>query len=147
MLHRGPRASLRVAKVAVSPKQTVGKASAVSDFRKMSAIQLLKYGLTEKLWKKKGWLFNLLQKEGLLNGSKQSRKEFCWQYYKSQMLYIDAMREAKDDEDFDPRRSDHATGKDGRFIKKKQGTDKPKNPLTVTYLCYAFDVPYATFKR
>jgi hypothetical protein len=45
------------------------------------------------------------------------------------MLYIEAMREAKDDEDFDPRRSDHAIGKDGRFIKKKQGTDKPKTPL------------------
>ncbi len=57
------------------------------------------------------------------------------------------MREAKDDEEFDPRRSDHTVGKDGRFIKSKKGTDKPKHSLTVTYLCYAFGVPYATFKR
>jgi hypothetical protein len=53
----------------------------------------------------------------------------------------------KEDEEFDPRRSDHTIGKDGRFIKSKKGTDKPKNPITVTYLCYAFGVPYATFKR
>jgi hypothetical protein len=32
-------------------------------------------------------------------------------------------------------------------VTSKKGTDKPKNPLTVTYLCFAFDVPYATFKR
>jgi hypothetical protein len=24
---------------------------------------------------------------------------------------------------------------------------KPKNPLTVTYLCFAFDISYASFKR
>ncbi len=57
------------------------------------------------------------------------------------------MKLIKEDEEFDPRRSDHTIGKDGRFIKSKKGTDKPKNPITVTYLCYAFGVPYATFKR
>jgi hypothetical protein len=62
-------------------------------------------------------------------------------------LYIEALQEAKDDVDFDPRRSDHVTGKDGKFMKKKNATLKPKNPLTVTYLCFAFDIPYATFKR
>ncbi len=147
MPHRGPRASLRKAKVALPPKKTVENISTVSEFRRMSAIQILKYGLSQNLWKKKGWLFELLKSEGILDGSKQSRKDFCWQYYKSQMLYIEAMREAKEDEEFDPRRSDHVMGKDGRFIKSKKGTDKPKNPMTVTYLCYAFDVPYATFKR
>jgi hypothetical protein len=147
MPHRGPRASLRKAKVAVSPKTLVDNVSSVSEFRRMSAIQILKYGLSQNLWKKKGWLFELLKTEGVLDGSKQSRKEFCWQYYKSQMLYIEAMRDAKEDEEFDPRRSDYIIGKDGRFIKSKKGTDKPKNPLTVTYLCNAFGVPYATFKR
>jgi hypothetical protein len=63
------------------------------------------------------------------------------------MLYIEAMQDAKQDCDFDPRRSDHKTGKDGKFVKVKHGTSKPKNPLTVTYLCFAFDVPYASFKR
>jgi hypothetical protein len=62
------------------------------------------------------------------------------------VLYIEALQEAKEDSEFDPRRNDHKTGKDGRFVSKK-GTDKPKNPLTVTYLCFAFDVPNATFKR
>jgi hypothetical protein len=81
----------------------------------MSAIQILKYGLNEHLWKKKGWLFDLLQREGIVDGTKQSRKEHCWAYYKSQMLYIEAMQEAKDDPKFDPRRQDHKTGKDGKF--------------------------------
>jgi hypothetical protein len=84
----------------------------------------------------------------IVDGSKQSRKEFCWQYYKSQMLYIEAMQEAKNDSEYDPRiRNDHITGKDGRFTKKRNATTKPKNPLTVQYLCYAFEIPYATFKR
>ncbi len=113
----------------------------------MSAIQILKFGLTENLWKKKGWLFDLLKREGMVAGSKQSRKEHCWQYYKSQVLYIEAMQETKGDTTFDPRRSDHKTGKDGKFESIKKGTTKPKNALTVTYLCFAFDVPYATFKR
>lgn len=147
MPHRGPRASLRQQKKpAASPAKEKGSGSQ-SDFRKMSAIQILKFGLTSNLWKKKGWLFDLLHREGLLDATKQSRKDACWSYYKSQQLYIEALQEAKDDVDFDPRRSDHLTGKDGKFMKKKNATLKPKNPLTVTYLCFAFDIPYATFKR
>jgi hypothetical protein len=155
MPHRGPRASLRQAqgkdKVKGASDTVVGtevaaNASNVNDYRKMSAIQILKSGLHGNSWKKKGWLFDLLKREGLTDGSKCSRKELCWSYYKSQMLYIEALQEAKADSEFDPRRNDHKTGKDGRFVSKK-GTDKPKNPLTVTYLCFAFDVPYATFKR
>jgi hypothetical protein len=57
------------------------------------------------------------------------------------------MKEARNDEDYDPRRNEHVTGKDGRFTKKKNATTKPKNPLTVLYLCFAFAIPYATFKR
>jgi hypothetical protein len=45
------------------------------------------------------------------------------------------------------RRSDYKTGKDGKFLSAKKGTVKPKKALTVTYLFFAFDVPYATFKR
>jgi hypothetical protein len=118
-----------------------------STFRTMSAIQILKHGLTTNLWKTKGWLFDRLVYEGMAEGTKQSRKETCWSYYKSQILYIEAMQETKDDSTFDPRRSDHKTGKDGKFIRVKRGTVKPKNALTVTYLCFAFNVPYATFKR
>ena len=146
MPHRGPRASLRASKH-VAVEQAENNDTVVSKFRTMSAIQILKYGLKENLWKRKGWLFDLLHREGIVDGSRQSRKETTWAYYKSQMLYIEAMQEAKDDTTFDPRRQDHKTGKDGKFIKVKKGTVKPKNALTVTYLCFAFDVPYATFKR
>jgi hypothetical protein len=69
----------------------------------MSAIQILKHGLATNLWKKKqGWLFDLLREEGIVNGIKQSRKETCWGYFKSQQLYIEAIQEAKNDPDFDP---------------------------------------------
>ena len=57
------------------------------------------------------------------------------------------MQDAKNDPKFDPRRQDHKTGKNGQFIKLKKGTVKPKNPLTVQYLCFAFNVPWSTFKR
>ena len=149
MPHRGPRASLRKAAVAVSvePAKQNTNMQEASKFRSMSAVQILKYGLKENLWKKKGWLFSLLHCEGIVDGSRQSRKETFWSYYKSQMLYIEAMQEAKNDETYDPRRQDHKTGKDGKFVKVKKGTVKPKNALTVTFLCFAFDVPYATFKR
>ncbi len=87
-------------------------------------------------------------KKGLLTDTKQCKKEKCWGDYKSQQLYIDAMREAKEDPEFDPRRTHLKIGKDGQF--KKIGTSKvfvPTNPLTVQYLCHAYDIPYATFKR
>ena len=103
--------------------------------------------LVNKSVEKKGWLFDLLHREGIIDGSKRSRKESCWSYYKSQQLYIEAVQEAKDDCNFDPRRSEHVTGKDGRFMQISKGTTKPKNALTVTYMCFAFAVPYATFKR
>jgi hypothetical protein len=145
MPHRGVRASLRIAK---TPAPVVEPASdSCTELRKMSAIQILKHGLASNLWKKQGWLSNMLVAEGLLDGTKQSRKELCWNYYKSQLLYIEAMQDAKNDPSFDPRRSEHQTGKDGKFVKQKNASAMPKNPLTVQYLCNAFDVPYATFKR
>lgn len=83
-----------------------------------------------------------------MDGSKQSKKERCWSDYKSQTLYIEAMQEAKDDTTFDPRRNDHAKSKkDGRFKMTRRGEFVPKNPLTALYLCHAYNVPYATFKR
>jgi hypothetical protein len=133
MPHRGPHASLRPARNAAAEGIAKSKTSTVSKFSSMSAIQILKFGLAEGLWKRKGWLYQLLQREGIADGSKQQQKEVCWQYYKSQMLYIEVIQDAKDDTTFDPR--------------SNKGTVKPKNALTVTYLCFAFDVPYATFKR
>jgi hypothetical protein len=147
MPHRGSRASLRTVKSTTIHAVEDATDKMKSKFRSMSAIQILKYGLNENLWKKQGWLFDLLQREGIVDGTKQSRKEHCWSYYKSQMLYIEALQEAKNDPKFDPRRQDHKTGKDGKFVKVKKGTVKPKNPLTVQYLCFAFDVPWSTFKR
>jgi hypothetical protein len=147
MPHRGPRASLRQAKVAAPVIPEISIEKPVLDFRRMSAIQILKHGRSTHLWKKEGWLHDLLKGQGMVDGSKQSRKDLCWSYYKSQQLYMEAMQEARNDLDYDPRRNEHVTGKDGRFKRKKNATTKPTNPLTGLYLCYAFAIPYATFKR
>jgi hypothetical protein len=147
MPHRAAKPTLR-SKTPSSPKDRVSASvSVTSEYRQMSAIQILKHGLTSNLWKKEGWLFDLLQNEGMVDGTKQSRKEMCWSYFKSQQIYIEAMQDARNEPDFDPRRSLHQTGKDGRFMKKKNASTKPKNPLTIQYLCFAFAIPYATFKR
>jgi hypothetical protein len=146
MPHRGSHASLRTVKSNTIHEVEDATDKMKSKFRSMSAIQILKYGLNENLWKKQGWLFDLFQREGIVDGTKQSRKEHCWSYYKSQMLYIEAMQEAKNDPKFDPRRQDQKIGKYGKFVKVKEGTVKPKNPLTIQYLCFAFDVPWSTFK-
>jgi hypothetical protein len=80
--------------------------------------------------------------------TKQCKKEKCWADYKAQQLYIDAMREAKEDPEFDSRRTHLVIGKDGQYKKISQSIKVvPKNPLTVQYLCYAYDIPYPTFKR
>ena len=86
MPHRGARASLRPAKNKTVEEISKANTNSVSKFSSMSDIQILKYGLAEGLWKKKGWLYLLLEREGIADGSKQKRKELCWQYYKSQML-------------------------------------------------------------
>ena len=147
MPHRGPRASLRQAKAPAPAIPESSSEKPVLDLRRMSAIQILKHGLSTHLWKKEGWLHDLLMAQGIVDGSKRSRKDLCWSYYKSQQLYIEAMQEARNEPDYDPRRNEHVTGKDGRFTRKKNATTKPKNPLTVLYLCYAFAIPYASFKR
>ncbi len=122
MPHRGPRASLRQAKAVPQVDRAPSPKNTSNNFRTMSHVQILKYDLTTNLWKKKGWLFELLHKEGIVDGTRQSRKEHCWSYYKSQMLYIEAMQDAKQDADFDPKRSDHKMGKGGKFVKAKHGT-------------------------
>jgi hypothetical protein len=119
MPHRGPRASLRQAKLPPPKFANSPPGDEAADLRRMSTIQVLKYGLAHNLWKKAGWLRDLLKGAGIIDGSKQSVKETCWQYYKGQLLYIEAMQDAKDDSQYDPRRNDHVTGKDGRFMKKK----------------------------
>ena len=82
MPHRGPRASLRQAKKPAPIAAAPSPKSPSSDYRRMSAIQILKSGLGNHMWKKQGWLYDLLKREGIVDGSKQSRKEYCWQYYK-----------------------------------------------------------------
>jgi hypothetical protein len=81
-----PRAT-KVVKT-VAPKNT----SQASDMRSWTPIKLLKYGLEKKLYKKKGWLVDLLRKEGILDDSKQSKKARLWSDYKAQTLYMDAMK-------------------------------------------------------
>jgi hypothetical protein len=78
----------------------------------------------------------LFDPKGVLDDTKASKREKCWADYKAQLLYIDAMREAKEDPEFDPRRTHLVVGKDGRFEKISQSAVViPKNPLTVYNTC------------
>ena len=162
MPHRAAYAALQPATPSVIP---ASKATGVSQLRTMSAIQLLKYGIEKKIYRTKGWLLKLLVKEGgllilfaahpshncmnesnffpgIMNDTKESKKERCWADYKSQQLYIEAMREAKEDPEYDPRRTHLVTGKDGRYQTISKSTKNvPRNPLTVQYLCHALAVP------
>ncbi len=65
MPHHGATSTLRPR----SDKMTTAEASAKdtsrsSDMRSWTAIKLLKHGLEKQMYRKKGWLFELLQKEG-----------------------------------------------------------------------------------
>jgi hypothetical protein len=58
------------------------------------------------------------------------------------------MKETMNDDKYDPRRNAHLkSAKSGKFKTERRGNFVPKNPLTALYLCHAYDVPYATFKR
>ncbi len=62
MPHREKRASLRSnSNKFAAEKLTTGQQE-VSEFRTMSAIQVLKYGVERRLNKPKGWLLRLLVK-------------------------------------------------------------------------------------
>jgi hypothetical protein len=58
------------------------------------------------------------------------------------------MKGTMNDEKYDPRRNAHLkSAKSGKFKTDRRGEFVPKNPLTALYLCHAYNVPYATFKR
>jgi hypothetical protein len=63
MPHRGAYAALRPKKTSANTSAVT--ATGVSKLRTMSAIQLLKYGIEKKIYRKKGWLHKLLVKEGI----------------------------------------------------------------------------------
>ncbi len=71
MPHRGPRASLRQAKMPAPIAAAPSPKSPSCDYRRMSAIQILKSGLGNHMWKKQGWLCEVLKREGIMDGSKQ----------------------------------------------------------------------------
>jgi hypothetical protein len=64
MPHHGSISTLRP-RQAITAVQNIQKATSLSsDMRSWTPIRLLKYGLEKKLYRKKGWLFDLLKKEG-----------------------------------------------------------------------------------
>ncbi len=64
MPHRSVRPTLRPSKRTPLATEMSKDAKGPSPFRKMIAIQTLKYGLKHNLYKKYGWLANLPEKEG-----------------------------------------------------------------------------------
>ena len=64
MPHRDKRASLRSNTKTIATPKAKAIEKEVSEFRTMSAIQALKYGVEHRINKPQGWLLRLLQKEG-----------------------------------------------------------------------------------
>jgi hypothetical protein len=65
MPHHGSTSTLRPRSEKLSTGEVVGKESSLcSDMRSWTAIKLLKYGLENKIYRKKGWLFDYYKKEG-----------------------------------------------------------------------------------
>jgi hypothetical protein len=67
MPHHSDRSTLRPRIATPKAKEVNNEKSDRSNMRSWTAIKTLKYGSEKKLCKKKGWLFELLVKEGLLS--------------------------------------------------------------------------------
>ena len=65
MPHRERTAGLRSRTDPSAAANTTASTIVVSEFRTMSSIAALKYGLTKKLYRSKGRLYRLLMKEGI----------------------------------------------------------------------------------
>ncbi len=98
MPHHGNGSALRPRKPASVSKVGTSTLGSVSNLRSWTAIKILKYGVEKKLCSKKGWLLKLLQKEGILDDTKQSKKARVWSDFQAQTLYIDAMKEVLEDD-------------------------------------------------
>ena len=141
MPHRGKQAVLRTkttdapAIVAAIPKTA---------FAKMSAIDLLKWGLQYNRNVAKAWLRDLLVKEKLIEDTNQGKVTRFWADYQAQCLFIKGMQAALGD-DYEPRLPKQSRTEDGGFGPSKNGV--PQNYLTVKYLLHAYDLSYTSFKR
>jgi hypothetical protein len=67
MPHRAKIAGLRPRTDSSSSSTTKDVPPVVSEFRTMSSIAALKYGINNKLYRSKGWLHRLLMKERRYN--------------------------------------------------------------------------------
>jgi hypothetical protein len=65
MPHRAKIAGLRPRTDSCASSNTTVVPAVVSEFRTMSSIAALKYGINDKLYRSKGWLHRLLMKEGM----------------------------------------------------------------------------------
>ncbi len=79
MPHRDKMAGLRPRADLTTLPTEARSTKAVSEFRTMSAIAALKYGLTKKLYRSSGWLYRLLVKEG-------SAHHDAWQHLSQQFI-------------------------------------------------------------
>ncbi len=141
MPHRGKQAVLRT-RTAEAPATVAAIPKTV--FAKMSAIDLLKWGLQYNRNVPKAWLRDLLVKEKIIEDTKAAKVKRIWEDYQAQCLFIQGMQAALGD-DFEPRISKQSRTEDGGFGPNKNGV--PQNYLTVKYLLHAYDLSYTSFKR
>jgi hypothetical protein len=140
MPHRGTKATLRDRPARADLATAVEK----SVYQRMSCLDLLRRGLQYKRNVKRGWLFDLLIAEKIIEDSKAAKNDRLWKDYQAQQVFIQGMQAALGDE-FDPRASKQGRKENGDFDTNKNGV--PQNFLTVKYLLHAYDYSYSSFKR
>ncbi len=142
MPHRGPLPILRTR--TKDATLTEPFAVAKSKYANMTAMDLLKWGLSYNRNIKKGWLKNLLESESILDGTKAAVQKRFWEDYKAQGLFMQGMQACFGDE-FDPRESKPTRDAKGGWQTNKNSV--PQNVLTVKYILHGYDISYSTFKR
>jgi hypothetical protein len=142
MPHRGPMPLVRTRTKETTFAEPLKVAK--SKYANMSAMDMLKWGLSYNRNVNKGWLKDLLEKEGILDGTKAALQTRFWEDYKAQGLFMQGMQ-ACFGEDFDPRESKPTRDANGLWQNNKNCV--PQNVITVKYILHAYDISYSTFKR
>ncbi len=116
----------------------------------MHDIELLQYGLDEGFHKKEGWLWRRLTGEGVVEDCKEAQRVRVLQAYQSQKIFIMAQKQVmpKGWDPIDPMRSVKVNKGTGKFRSlSKAASPVPGNPLTQSFLRFAFGIPKETFRR
>jgi hypothetical protein len=118
---------------------------AVTKFKVIDPIGVLKAGLRTVRHHQFGWLVEDLKASGELDETKEALTNRLWSDYNAQLVHMRSMREILG-ADYDPLHVIAGRDNEGKFTFAKN-VDVPKNHLSLAYLLHAYGVSQSTFKR